>query len=70
VFNHHDSWTQSGGVRDHRSGIGRNREVKVIAAEAGGFVIEVTTDDKPTAHSSGQDRRPSRSPRPPGTHEP
>ncbi|MGQ0603635.1 MAG: hypothetical protein ACT4QE_18295 [Anaerolineales bacterium] len=71
TFKHHDSWTHSGGPRDHRTGRGRSREIKVTAAVEGGFVIEVTSD----APAPSQPDRPPHGPgagreRPPGTSEP
>ena len=45
TFNHFDSSTTDPGVVDHRSGLGRQRSIAVRSQIAGGFVIDVTTDE-------------------------
>jgi hypothetical protein len=47
-FTHHDAWTTAEGPPDNRSGVGRHRAVNVVSAVAGGFVVEVKSDE-PTA---------------------
>jgi hypothetical protein len=47
TFTHHDSHTPGGGTADHRSGLGRYRELTVASAVPGGFVVKVAVDDEP-----------------------
>ena len=62
---HHDSSTTGSNVRDHRSGFGRHRTIRVRAATADGFEIEVTSDLRP-APPRPRDPEPPQRPRRPG----
>jgi hypothetical protein len=44
TFTHHDDHVPHSTVRDHRTGVGRHREVRVTAVVAGGFQIRIRTD--------------------------
>ena len=60
TFTHHDPSTPNSNVRDHRSGLGRHRTIRVRAATANGFSIEVTSDlaVRPPRPPRDQDPRP------------
>src|SRR5680860_1438062 len=47
TFTHHDSHTMGDGTLDHRSGVGRNRELTVASTVPGGFVVRIEIDDVP-----------------------
>ena len=66
-LNHEDSSTTGGGARDHRSGRGRHRSIRVRAATDDGFEVEVTSDLEVTPPRVP---REPRQPRQPGTDGP
>jgi hypothetical protein len=47
TFDHFDSHVPHSDARDHRSGAGRRREVRVTAAVPGGFQVRILTDAEP-----------------------
>lgn len=61
TFTHNDSSTPDSEVRDHRTGMGRHRTIRVRSAVSGGFEIEVTSD-RPVPPS--RPPRPDTEPRP------
>jgi hypothetical protein len=45
-FTHVDTSTTTSGVTDHRTGVGRSRVITVQSQIAGGYVVEISTDDE------------------------
>jgi hypothetical protein len=64
TFTHFDSSSDTPGVRDHRSGMGRARTLSVQLVAPGRFVVEISTD----APGPRPTHRPDHE-RPPGTSE-
>jgi hypothetical protein len=62
TFSHQDPSTPDSSVRDHRSGLGRYRSLRVRSATADSFEIEVTSDRAlpPTRPPRDSDPRPPR----------
>jgi hypothetical protein len=46
TFTHFDASTTTPGVVDHRTGIGRNRVISVQSQIAGGYVVQISTDER------------------------